>query len=490
MSIFTDERLQAIVPALRELTGETEIVEFKSNHLAPQEIGEYISALSNSAALLGKPHAFLVFGIEDSTHNLIGTTFKFSGKGKGNEDLVPWLNRLLEPSTHFEFHEISHQGKRLVILAIQGASTSPVAFNGNRLIRVGSYRKNLAEQVELERQLWAAFDATPYELRPASDVVDEERLFDLLAYEAYFTLAQTNVPSTTDEILEHLEAAGFISRADVTGWHITNMGALLLAKELHQFPSIERKATRVILYKGANKAAPAEEQLGKRGYAVRFSRLLNYVEDRTPQSETFPDGIRRVAHPIPKKVLRELIANALIHQDLAVTGSGPIVEIFDDRIEVSNPGESLIAPVHLVEGTARSRNEKLAKQMRQMGICDERGSGWVQIAEFIEQSGLPAPNIDSSNGVMRVVVYWARPLDSLSKDEALNLLLFHAAYLNSRGEHVTNASLRKRFGLSEKDNSKVSRLLRDGIDGGLIKIFDPSVGVKARSYVPDWAAGH
>jgi predicted HTH transcriptional regulator len=487
MTMFSEERLEEILDALIALKAETEVVEFKSNHLSPDDLGEYISALANAAALQEKPHAFLVFGIRDGDHEVVGTTFDVNMKGKGSEDLLPWLNRQVHPRVYFDFSEMVFRDKRVVVLTIQAANSTPVAFAGKRLIRVGSHRKRLSDHPELERRLWLSFQALPFELRPASDVLSDEAALRLLSWETYFELTDIAVPTTIDERLDYLLSAGFVTPADVTGWHITNMGALLLAKDLDDFPSVERKAPRVIQYDGKSRADDATEQKGVRGYAAAFPGLLNYTVRRVPEVEEFPDGIRRSVPALPQKVLRELIANALIHQDLTVTGSGPMVELFSNRIEVTNPGESLVDAIHLIDGQPRSRNEKLAKQMSAMGICDERGSGWDQIANFIEESGLPAPEIENADGYMRVIVHWDKPLSSLSKDEQLNMIFFHSLVMKSRRDRVTNASLRKRFGIPEKDNAKVSRLIRMGINEGVIKIYDTSVGAKARSYVPDSA---
>ena len=91
------EHLTSLLQELQRLPKETEWVEFKQNKAEPEEIGEYISALANSAALLGKAQSYLVWGVEDATHHLIGTTFIPARAKVGNEELESWLLRLLEP---------------------------------------------------------------------------------------------------------------------------------------------------------------------------------------------------------------------------------------------------------------------------------------------------------------------------------------------------------------------------------------------------------
>ncbi len=95
---------------------------------------------------------------------MVGTTFKpHKTKGKGNEDLEPWLMRLLEPQLNVQFHEWKHQGHPVVLLQIPRATHSPVAFLGERYIRVGSYKKPLKGLPAKEQALWNSFANTSFE---------------------------------------------------------------------------------------------------------------------------------------------------------------------------------------------------------------------------------------------------------------------------------------------------------------------------------------
>jgi ATP-dependent DNA helicase RecG len=99
-------KLDGKLTELLFLPGECEWVEFKLNQAEPQEIGEYLSALSNAAALHQQAHGYVVWGVEDGTHQVKGTTFQpRRTKGAGNEDLEPWLGRLLSPRIDFRIYE-------------------------------------------------------------------------------------------------------------------------------------------------------------------------------------------------------------------------------------------------------------------------------------------------------------------------------------------------------------------------------------------------
>ena len=125
----------------------------------------------------------------------------------------------------------------------------------------------------------------------------------------------------------------------------------------------------------------------------------------------------------PEDAIREVIANALIHQDFTITGAGPVIEIYSDRLEVINPGNSLIDIDRIID-ERRSRNEKLASTMRLLGLCEERGGGLDKAIIQIEQMNLPAPDFHASQNSMRVVLFGPRPFKELSKAEKIRACFF------------------------------------------------------------------
>lgn len=147
--------LHALLDRLRAEPRETEWLEFKANRYDPQALGEYLSALANSACLLGKPRGYLVFGVEDETHGVVGTSFDPAAeKGKGNQPLPLWLSLGLQPNVGFEIHPFEYRGKRVVLFEIHPAFDRPVKFYGTAYIRDGSSKTELAKYPEKERQIW------------------------------------------------------------------------------------------------------------------------------------------------------------------------------------------------------------------------------------------------------------------------------------------------------------------------------------------------
>ena len=149
-------QLQALVRELTTLPAETEWVEFKHNKAIPDEIGEYISALANSCALHGKPCAYIVWGVEDRTHRIVGTSFCPHAAKVGNEELENWLAHHLIPRIAVHIHEVDVDGTPVVLFAVQPATNRPVRFKGTEYVRIGSYKKKLHDHPEKERELWRA----------------------------------------------------------------------------------------------------------------------------------------------------------------------------------------------------------------------------------------------------------------------------------------------------------------------------------------------
>jgi predicted HTH transcriptional regulator len=190
----------------------------------------------------------------------------------------------------------------------------------------------------------------------------------------------------------------------------------------------------------------------------------------------------------PDLALRELVANALIHQDFSITGTGPTIEIFDDRIEITNPGKPLVNPDRFIDSPPRSRNEQIASHMRRGGICEERGSGWDKICFHIELHQLPAPLIEVTDNHTRVVLFGHRNLNEMDRTDRVRAIYLHACLKYVNRQKVTNTTVRDRLGIDAHNSAKASRLIKEAIDDGRIAPRDETAAKKLMEYVPWWAA--
>jgi len=480
--------LVSLTHELCALPRESEWVEFKVNDAEPQTIGEYISALANSAALVGQALAYLVWGVRNEDHAIVGTQFNPHAARIGNEELESWLLRLLEPKIDFRFFSIEIEGHRVVLLEIGLAVRHPVRFSGQEFIRVGSYKKKLKDYPEKERALWRIFDQTPFEDGIATERASGDDVLRLLDYPTYFDLLERPLPANREGILEALLDDRIIRSSNAGGWGITNLGAILFAKRLDTFHALRRKVVRVIQYRGTDRTETLKEQEDNKGYAAGFEGLISYINGLLPANEDIGAALRKSTPMFPELAVRELVANALIHQDFFVTGAGPMVEIFDDRIEITNPGEPLVDTQRFVDTPPRSRNETLASLMRRFRICEERGSGIDKVVFQVELFQLPAPLFESPEGFTRTVLFAHKALSAMDKADRVRACYLHACLRFVTRQDMTNTSLRVRFGVEEQNRSTVSRLIREAVEAGAIVPADPGAAPKLMRYMPFWAS--
>jgi ATP-dependent DNA helicase RecG len=475
-----------LINELIRLPHETEWVEFKHNYAEPEEIGEYISALSNAATLANKQFSYMLWGIDNNTHALIGTGFAPATARKGNEELVPWLLRMLAPRIDFHFETIVMNQQRIVILHIPRAAQQPVSFQGKEYIRVGTNKKSLKDYPELERKLWRTFESSSFEQGVAYLHGSDDEVIRMLDYPVFFELLEQPLPTNKSGILTALSKDQLIIKNDAGGWDITNLGAVLFAKRLDSFRSLRRKAMRVIQYRGLNRNETLREQEFENGYASGFTRIINHIRDLLPANEVINQHLRRSVPMFPELAIRELVANALIHQDFYDTGTGPMVEIFDDRIEITNPGEPLVDTERFIDTPPKSRNEDLASLMRRFRICEERGSGIDKVVSEVESFQLPAPLFERPKGFTRSVLFAHKALIAMDKVDRVRACYLHACICYVSRREMSNTTLRTRFGVAEQNRSTVSRLIKEALEAGVIIPSDPSAAPKLMRYVPYW----
>lgn len=485
---YNPHMINAIIEEARKHPYEIPWIEFKHNKYTPQDIGEYISALANTAALFNQEHAYLIWGIDDTTHDVLGTTFNPQAEKVGNQGLDLWLATQLDPQVQFYFHTTTIEDKPIVLLEIGRAFASPVKFRSEDYIRIDTRKKKLKDFPDTERELWAIFSRTPFENMIAMENVAGDFVLRELDFAAYFDLLSLDLPSDKERIWEALKEDGMISMHETGNFNITNLGAILLAKRLSDFPSLTRKAVRVIKYEGTDRiSAASKEQVGGKGYANGFEGLIDYINNLLPNNEVLGKALRKVVPMYPELAVRELVANAIIHQNFFMQGTSPLIEIFTDRLEITNPGTPLIDVARFVDHPPVSRNEKLASFMRRIGICEERGSGYDKVVFSTELYQLPAPEIEIYNDHTKVILYAHKEFAKMSKEDRCRACYLHACLKRVNRDVMTNASLRERFKVDAKNSSMISRLLNETCAMGLIKISPDSTSDKNRKYLPYWA---
>ena len=200
----------------------------------------------------------------------------------------------------------------------------------------------------------------------------------------------------------------------------------------------------------------------------------------------YSQALREETRMYPEISVRELVVNALIHQDFTAKGF-PMIEIFIDRLEISNPGTPLITPERFIDAYV-SRNEKLADLMRRMGYCEEKGSGLDKVIFYNELYQLPPIEVIVAENRTRVSIFGYKGIKNLDKKEKIRACYQHACLKYVSNEKMTNQSLRERFKIEDRNYAIASRIIRDSIEVGFVKEDDPtSNSRKYASYIPFWA---
>lgn len=465
---------------------ETSWIEFKKDNANPEKIGKYCSALSNAARIDDQACAYILWGIEDQTHKIVGTKFDPDTATKGSQSLQIWLAQHLKPSIAFIFEIVTHPEGRVVILTLPAAHHAPVSFDDTAYIRIGSATPKLSDYPDRFQMLIEALRPYTWERVPARSYVESDEVLQLLDYTGYFRLIRQPLPNTQVSILDTLHADKLIEPDVGNRWNITNLGAILFATNLDAFNTgLARKQIRFIAYAGKNKVATVTHRKDYNiGYANCFEDLINHIHGLIPKNEHIGQALREDRPLFPKLAIRELIVNALIHQDMTISGVGPQIELFKNRIEITNPGSSLVEVERMIDLPPRSRNESLASLMRRMGFCEEQGSGLDKTISEVEMYQLPAPLFRAENNTMQVILYGPRSFAQMSPDERIRACYHHAVLKWLSGEKMKNASLCQRFGLDKKNAAQATRVINGAIDKKLIKIADSAF--PRGGYYPIW----
>lgn len=473
-----------LIDALTAKPKETEWVEFKHNFHSKEEIGERISALSNSAYLCSMPFGYIVFGIDDETHNVIGTDLYAKRKKVGNEELESWLSTRLNPRLDFEIvDDFDYEDKgHVCVFKIPATINRPVSFLHEEYIRIGSTTRKLKDYPDKEAKIWKGGQKSLEKIVLKKGLSAQE-VASCLSVETYFDKLHLPLPQDTTGILDRFLSEQFIVRDEV-GYGVTELGAILLAKRLSDFDGLKRKMVRVIVYKGKSKIATIREQTFDKGYAIGFEEMVEWVNSQLPANEEIGQALRRDARMYPEIAVRELTANMLIHQDFSEQGF-PMIEIYTDRIEISNPGSPLISVERFID-EYQSRNDSLADIMRRMGMCEEKGSGMDKTIFNIELYQLPPLRLQVQENRTTATMFSYRKFAEIDKTERIRACYQHACLKYVSNEKMNNQSLRTRLGIEDKNYPMASRIIRDTLEAKLIK-EESQDGASRHNYIPYWA---
>jgi ATP-dependent DNA helicase RecG len=380
--------------------------------------------------------------------------------------------------------ELPHPDGRVLVFSVPSRPVGqPLEYKGRYFMRAG---EELAPMTPDQLKKIFAEGQPGFLNQIASDQLSADEVVARLDIQTFFDLLKLPLPSDREGVIARLLSEDLVRRS---GAHlaITNLGAVLLAKDLRQFDTLRRKTPRVIVYKGKNKLETVRDQIGGKGYAVGFEGLIGYISSQLPANEVIGKALREETRMYPEIAIRELVANALIHQDFDETGSSVLIEIYSDRIEIANPGKPLIPTERFVD-EYKSRNERLADLMRRMGICEEKSSGIDKVIFSTEYYQLPAPDFRVGTHHTSVVLFAHKDFADMDSRERVRACYLHCCLRYVNNEKMTNQSLRERFRLPETKIATLSQVIAATIEEKLIKLDDSATTSRRYAkYIPFWA---
>lgn len=391
--------LVQLVNKLRAEKHEAEWLEFKQNYAQPKSIGEYLSALANSACVMHKDRAYLVFGIDDKTHAVVGTKFNpESAKGqsrkqrkKSNQNLLMWLKAGLEPPVGFRHRIVDHPEGRVVLFEVWPASGEPVKFLDQAYGREGSNTTKLSP--EKARAIWNSQNDWSAELCKGATLKD----LDPDAVQKARTEFAVKNPAQKDAISRWGNAT-FLNKAKLLmQGAVTNTALLLLGRE----ESITRLSPAVakitwVLKDAANREQGRPEHIYP-PFLLAGDRLLRHIRNITvrelPSGTLFPKELTQY----DPWVIREALHNAIAHQDYRLYGRIAVVE-FPDRLLLTNVGGFLPGSVETViqQDAPQSyyRNRFLSDAMVGLNMIDTQGGGIKRMFNTQKERSFPLPDYD------------------------------------------------------------------------------------------------
>ncbi len=458
----------------RQSPSEQQRLEFKEakTQFDNRKLYEYCVAMANEGG------GYLLLGIANKPPRPVVGTQAF-------RDPVAMAEKLFEAvGFRVDIEEVAHPDGRVVVFSIPSRPRGTAYhLDGKYLMRSGESLVPMSE--DQLRRIFA--EGKPDWLEEHTKTgLDAQQVVDLLDTQTFFELHKLPYPKDRSGVIDRLMRERLIDESG-GAYAIRRIGALLLAKRLDDFPDLTRKAPRVVVYTGISKVETRLDQTGTKGYAVGFQGLVRFVMEQLPQNEVIEDALRKEVKLVPEVAIRELVANALIHQDLVMGGASVMVEIYSNRVEISNPGEPVVPVERFIDGY-QSRNERLADLMRRMGICEEKSSGIDRVVQAAEVFQLPAPDFRVGHRRTVVTIYGPRPFEDMGRDDRIRACYQHCALKWVMSERMTNQSLRERFHLPENKAAIVSQMIAATTEAGLIKP-DEEVGAsrKYARYLPFWA---
>lgn len=401
---MTEENLKQILDTLRNRPSEDEVFEFKEAKTGYDftKLGRYFSALSNEANLKGRPHAWLIFGVEDKNHQIVGTQFRPRRK-----DLDRLKGEIAQKTTggitFIEIYELQTTDGRVVLFQIPAALKGiPVAFEGHYYGRHGEEQSALSlDEIEKIRSQITAEDWSAA-IVPGATLADLDEKAIRVARDNF----KNKFPELAGEV-EDWDDLTFLNKAKIAiKGKMTRAAIILLGKEEseHFIAPAEAKIRWILKdAKGNDRdyfiaGCPILLAVDKIYAKIRNLKYRYMLPDTL-----FPEEVSQYE----PYTIREALNNCIAHQDYTRHGRINVVEL-DDQLVFTNLGEFIPGNIERVIADNAPeeyyRNRFLATAMFNLKMVDTIGGGIRKIFHYQRERLFPMPDYDLSNGRVKVTI--------------------------------------------------------------------------------------
>lgn len=476
--------IDLLVKSLRPIPQELNEIDWKQGLTNKKErLRKHLSSFANLPG-----GGFLIYGVDDDGQ-IIGIEDKESRNIA--DTLANMARTSVEPQVTIKFITFSFYGKSLLGVYIEESFEKPVHIKNKGIersyIRAGGQSRQMSRD-ELRRSIITSrsirFGEIPAAL--SQDVLHRwENYFD------FSSVIKRTIPAgivDKEALNKYLTSLSLLYQVE-NSYAPTNLAVACCARDFSKLHSYEKFSIRMVEYSGNTKISAKRDITVKTGYSLGLDNIVETIMSWVPYNEII-EGATRVTYPaIPKIAVREVIANAIIHRDYTKTDSEIMIELYSDRLEVTNPGGLLpeLSVDRLIDHPSRTRNEVLADLMRKMNFCEERGSGIDKAVISVEASGLPPISFMDGGGYFRVCIFSAKDYDSLDKEERIRAVYQHTCLNAVIQRKTTTRTIRERFKLSSDQRDKIYELIDDAIKVGKIKLANTeSNSRRDHYYLPYW----
>lgn len=446
-----------------------------------ERLAQHISAFANQMG-----GGTFAFGVNDDAT-------LFTPTREQAEEIVNRLGSIARNNLHIsiklEHASTEYEGHGILFVHVPEQFDKPVYLRGGTIY--DSYYRSAGQTHKMSRQqvhdMIAAKEGIAFENRIAASGLSADQVITILDFGEFYKLTGKPTPTGAERIAEGLADYNFCKKQE-GGWTITNLGAALFARDLRSFPSLEYRYVVVRQYKGASNLDISAETFFYEGYAVSLDKIVKYVMSLLEKTEDILHPKRENKYPYPEVSIRELVANMVLHQSFEVHGMTLAVEIFTNRIVITNPGTPLIDTNRFIDLPPKSRNDKMAQAMFLFNLCEKRGSGMDRAVAGVEAMFLPPITVEKGEDFTRVRIFPVKKYTEMTKTEKVQACYQHACLLYEEGLELTNQSLRERLNMPKNNSAGASRIIADTVEEGLIKPSNKALeSKKFSSYVPYYA---